>query len=105
MDVFFSRFTTSGLGGTQSCDTTLVPGGVETVSRASCDVSTDMMVDGGDAASSGLVPGDVARFYSGNSSGIHPFLAVLVLVRGSLGIFLCLRFLVIASKIHRWSSP
>ena len=68
MDVF-SRFTTSGLGGTQSCDTTLVPGGVEAVSRASCGVSTGMMVDGGDAASSGQVPGDVARFPSGNSSG------------------------------------
>ena len=54
--VVFSRFTTSGLGGAQSRGTTLVPG-------MSC---AGMMVDGGDVASSCLVPGGVVRFPSGD---------------------------------------
>ena len=70
--MFFSRFTSGGPDGTQSCGTTLVPGGVEAVPTASCDDSTGLMVDGGDAASSGLVPGDVVRFPFGNLSGRSP---------------------------------
>ena len=104
MDVF-SRFTTSGLDGTQSCGTTLVRGGVEAVPTASCNVPVGMMVDGGDAVSSSLVPGGVARFPSGNLSGRSP---VPGGARAGAGVSSSLSVSSVLGRSfqeHRWSSP